>query len=295
MDEDQAGPDPGISPMALVGPDPEPTHGEFMADLYPKVQESLKFSADEHFINDKSTNDEPSELNVEAKVVSIVTIPIYQASLSVPPLSTPVIDLLPSKPTSSTTHATIFTATTTLPPPPQPQSVTESKLAERSRVFTLELSDLPYNIDEVICENVKEAVQIAIKAPLRERFRDLPKADMKEMIQQWMFETGSYKSLPKHLALYEALEASMKREQSNEFFAELAESRKRQCDESKAMNSLLLVHHSLQLPSHLPRRNTASVSDSEDTGYAYRSKSKQRPEWLKPIPEDDMPVTLEPA
>ncbi|GJZ30702.1 hypothetical protein Tco_0575749 [Tanacetum coccineum] len=150
MDEDQAGPDPGISRVALAGPDPEPTHDEFMADLYPKVQESLKFLADEHviledplsstgtlssmknledayaigdqFINDKSTDDEPGKLNVEAKVVSMVTVLIYQASSSVPSLSTPVIDLSPPKPASSTTQTPIFTAATTttttpLPPP----------------------------------------------------------------------------------------------------------------------------------------------------------------------------------
>ncbi|GKD38288.1 hypothetical protein Tco_1258495 [Tanacetum coccineum] len=50
MDEDQAGPDPGIRRVAFVGPDPEPTYGEFMATLYPKVQESLKFPTDEHVI-----------------------------------------------------------------------------------------------------------------------------------------------------------------------------------------------------------------------------------------------------
>ncbi|GKG65358.1 hypothetical protein Tco_0673289, partial [Tanacetum coccineum] len=37
IDEDQAGPDPEISRVALAGPDPEPTNDEFMADLYPKV------------------------------------------------------------------------------------------------------------------------------------------------------------------------------------------------------------------------------------------------------------------
>ncbi|GJT07804.1 retrovirus-related pol polyprotein from transposon TNT 1-94 [Tanacetum coccineum] len=41
MEEDRAGPDPGISRVVLTGLDPEPTHDEFMADLYPKVQESL--------------------------------------------------------------------------------------------------------------------------------------------------------------------------------------------------------------------------------------------------------------
>ncbi|GKF81817.1 hypothetical protein Tco_0240419, partial [Tanacetum coccineum] len=80
--------------VALAGLDPEPMHDEFMATLYPKVQESLKFLADEHviladplsstetlssiknledayaigdqFINDKSTDDELGKLNVEA-------------------------------------------------------------------------------------------------------------------------------------------------------------------------------------------------------------------------------------
>ncbi|GJW45757.1 hypothetical protein Tco_0077403, partial [Tanacetum coccineum] len=174
MDEDQAGPDPGESGVALAGPDPEPTHDEFMTNLYPKVQESLKFLADEHvileeplssteilsliknledaytigdqFINDKSAEDEPRKLNVEAEVISMATVPIFQASSSVPPLSTPVIDLSPPKPASSTTQAPIYTATTTtittLPPPPQQQSTTESKLVERVTALEKKLSDL---------------------------------------------------------------------------------------------------------------------------------------------------------
>nr|GFB32785.1 hypothetical protein [Tanacetum cinerariifolium] len=127
MDEDQARPNLGESRRALAGPDPEPTHDEFMTDLYHKVQETLKFPVDEHFINDKSTKDELEKPNVEAKVVFMVTVLIYQASSSVPLLSTPVlvIDLSPSKPASSTTQAPIFIATTTsttttlLPPPQQ--------------------------------------------------------------------------------------------------------------------------------------------------------------------------------
>ncbi|GJV83088.1 hypothetical protein Tco_1522986 [Tanacetum coccineum] len=265
-------------------------HDEFITDLYPKVQESLKFSADElviledtlsstrtrssmknledayaigdQFINEKSTDDKPGKLNVEAEVVSMVTLLIYQASSSVSLLLTPVIDLSPPKLASSTTQAPIFIATTTttpttLPPPPQQQSTTESELAERvaalekklsdleqnnknldnttqnlgSRVYTLELRDLPHKINEAVRENVKEAVQIALQAPLRDRFRDLFKEDMKEMLHQRMFETGSYKSLPEHIALYEALEASMERAQRDEFLAEKDKSRKRRCDD----------------------------------------------------------------
>ncbi|GJZ37693.1 hypothetical protein Tco_0583884 [Tanacetum coccineum] len=133
MDEDHARSDPGISRVALTGPDPEPTYDEFMANVYPNVQESLKFLADEHviledplsstetlssmknledvfaigdrFFNDKSIKDEPGKLNVEAEVVYMVTVLIYQA------------------------------------------------------VFTLELRDLPHKIDETIRETIKEAAQ----------------------------------------------------------------------------------------------------------------------------------------
>ncbi|GJY50996.1 hypothetical protein Tco_0441843 [Tanacetum coccineum] len=39
--------------------------------------------------------------------------------------------------------------------------------------------------------------------------------------------------------------------------------------------------------------NTANLSDSEDTDSAHLPKIKQRPEWLKPIPEEDRPATPE--
>nr|GFD13886.1 hypothetical protein [Tanacetum cinerariifolium] len=78
------------------------------------------------FFDDKSTEDEPGKQNVDTKVVSMVTIPIHQASTLVPPLSTPIIDLSPPKPKTSPlpksfTTATTETTTTTLllPPPPQ--------------------------------------------------------------------------------------------------------------------------------------------------------------------------------
>ncbi|GJR76697.1 hypothetical protein Tco_0089062 [Tanacetum coccineum] len=204
LDQDQAGSDP----------DPKPTHEKFMANLYPKVQESLKFPADEHviledplssigtlssmnnledayaigdqFINEKSTDDKPGKLNVEAEVASMVTVLIYQAPSLVPPLST--------------------------------------------LVFTLKLRDLPHKINETVHENVKEAVQIALQAPLRDRFRDLSEEDMKEMLHQRMFESGTYKSLLEHIALYEALKASMARAQRDEFLAEKDKSCKRRRD-----------------------------------------------------------------
>nr|GEV55216.1 ribonuclease H-like domain-containing protein [Tanacetum cinerariifolium] len=340
LDQGQArsDPDPGESRRALAGPDPKPTHDEFMNDLYPKVQESLKFRADEHviledpisstgtlssmknledayvvgdqFINDKSTKDEPEKPNVEAKVVSMVTVSIYQASSSVPPLSTPKNKTLDN---------------------------TSQNLG--SRVFNLELIDLPHKIDEAVRESMGEYVHVALQAPLRDRFRELQEADMKEILHQRMFETGTYKSLSEHVALYEALEVSIERANWDELLTEMDKSRKRRCDDQDPPPPLPDLDlskrrrhdtggsgssqpqapqssawkksdtrdappssskqqsnpHAEQPVEDIPMPDTANISDSEDTNYAHLLKIKKRPEWLKPIPDDEKPATPEPA
>ncbi|GJU99455.1 hypothetical protein Tco_1328726 [Tanacetum coccineum] len=184
--------------------------GEEQGDDVANVNRSSKFNGDSlfneesggcihdwgQFLNEKSTEDELGKLNVKAEVVSMVTVPIYQASSSVPPLSTPVIDFSPPKPG-----------------------------------FTLELWDLPHKINQTVNEVVKQAVHVALQALLRDRFRELLETDMKEILHQRMFESGTYKSLPKHVALNEALEVSMERAQRDKFFAEKDKSRKRRRDD----------------------------------------------------------------
>ncbi|GKD23495.1 hypothetical protein Tco_1225198 [Tanacetum coccineum] len=196
MDEDQAGPDPGESRVALAGPDPEPTHDEFMANVYPNVQESLKFPANEHvileeplsssrtlssmknlddaytigdqFLNDISTEDEPGKLNVDSEVVSMVIVPIHQASSLVPPLSTPINYLSPPKPLDARVTA-LEKKFSDLEQKNKNLDNTTWNLG--STVFTLELRDLPHKIDETVRESMKEAVHMALQAPLRDRFR----------------------------------------------------------------------------------------------------------------------------
>ncbi|GKF57879.1 hypothetical protein Tco_0171416, partial [Tanacetum coccineum] len=63
----------------------------------------------------------------------------------------------------------------------------------------------------------------AIQAPLRDRFRDLPEADMKEILHHRMWETNSYKAHEDHKKLYEALEKSMDRDHSDQLLTDLAE------------------------------------------------------------------------
>nr|GFC40021.1 hypothetical protein [Tanacetum cinerariifolium] len=55
------------------------------------------------------------------------------------------------------------------------------------------------------------------------RFRDLPEADMKEILHQRMWETESYKSHEDHMQLFKALEMSMNRDHSEELVQDLAE------------------------------------------------------------------------
>nr|GEY29010.1 hypothetical protein [Tanacetum cinerariifolium] len=72
---------------------------------------------------------------------------------------------------------------------------------------------------------------IAFQAPVRDRFKELLEADMKEILHQRMFESGSYKSLPEHVALYKALEAYIERANRDKFLAEKDKSRKRRRDD----------------------------------------------------------------
>ncbi|GJW10732.1 retrovirus-related pol polyprotein from transposon TNT 1-94 [Tanacetum coccineum] len=290
MDEDQARPDPGESQ--------DPQISSETLSLMKNLDDA--YTIGDQFLNDKSTEDEPRTLNVEAEVVSMVTVPIHQASSSVPPLSTSVIDLSPPKPQKS-------------------KNLDNTTQNLGSRVFTLELRDLPHKIDETVRETIKEVVHVSLQAPLRDRFRDLPEADMKEMLHQRMFESGSYKSHSEHVALYEALKAYMERAQKDEFLTEKDKSRKRRRDDQyppspppKDTNQNKKRRHtsdasapssyskqqsgpySEQPVEDVPMPDTAHMSDSEDTDSVHLPKIKPRPDWLKPVPEEDKPASPKP-
>ncbi|GJU21683.1 hypothetical protein Tco_1155025 [Tanacetum coccineum] len=206
-----------------------------------------------------------------------------------------------------------------------------------SRIFTLELRDLPHKINQTRNEVVKEAVHVALQAPLRDRFRELPEADMKEILHQRMFESGSYKSLPEHVALYESLEASMEHANRDEFLAEKDKSRKRRRDDQDppppppdsdlskkkrhdsdasgskqppapqssawktsdiregpfSSSKQKSVPHSEQPVEDVPIPDDVNISDSEDINTAHLPKIKTRPDWLKPVLEEDRPATPE--
>ncbi|GJW50793.1 hypothetical protein Tco_0092144 [Tanacetum coccineum] len=317
MEEDQAGPYPGQSHVALAGPDPESMHDDFIATVYPQVHESLKHPDEEHvhvenplsstgtlssmknldaytygdqFFNDKPTEEELDKANMETEVESMVTVLIHQASFSVPPLSTSVIDLTPPKhPDLASRVLALEQVCANFKKRHKLQDKTVQGLS--SRVFTLKLRDLPHKIDEAVNEAVKEAVQIALQAPLKERFRDLSKADMKEILHQRMFESGTYQSEPEHVAFYEDLEASMDHDNRDEFLKATAKSRKRRRDDQDPPPppdsdlSKKKRHDSDASGSKQPLAPQSSAWKTSDTREAPSSSSKQ-----KSVPHSEQPV-----
>ncbi|GJV21973.1 retrovirus-related pol polyprotein from transposon TNT 1-94 [Tanacetum coccineum] len=132
---------------------PEQMDDEFTITIYPNVQENLKLLTEDHvileelvsstgtlsslqnlekdlsftdqFFIEKPHKEESGKMNAETKVQSMVSVPIHQDTSSVPPMTSPVIDLMTMQsdsplPTSIETTL-IITTTTSLPPPPQPQ------------------------------------------------------------------------------------------------------------------------------------------------------------------------------
>nr|GEV33838.1 hypothetical protein [Tanacetum cinerariifolium] len=100
-------------------------------------------------------------------------------------------------------------------------------------------SDKPLDVDKnaktkvesmvsiAVSEVVTDAVDWAMQASLRNRFRDLPEAGMIEILHQRMWETESYKTHEDHSLLFEALENLMNRDHSEELAQDLAEAHKK--------------------------------------------------------------------
>ncbi|GKA00933.1 hypothetical protein Tco_0673598 [Tanacetum coccineum] len=153
------------------------------------------------------------------------------------------------------TFATTVTTTTTLllPPPPQQQSSSDPDLA--SRVSAL----------EQVCANFEKRHKLQDKTVqgLSSRVFTLELRDMSHQINQTVNE------VPEHVALYEALKASMDRDNRDEFLEATTK-------------------------SQVPILDDVNILDSEDTDTAHLPKIKTRPDWLKPIPKEDRPETPEP-
>ncbi|GJS60295.1 hypothetical protein Tco_0655079 [Tanacetum coccineum] len=191
---------------------------EFTTMAYPNVQENLKlptedqvrleeptssagtlsslqnldkeFSFTNKFLEEKSQEDEPEKTNIESECIG--------------ELEQHMADLL------------------------QYNLALEERLDKHgSRLYKLENLDIPHQVSKAVDEIVTDAVDWAIQAPLKDRFRDLPEAGMKEIVHHHMWETKSYEAHEDHKKLYEALEKSMDRDHSDQLLTDLAEVRRK--------------------------------------------------------------------
>ncbi|GJV65940.1 hypothetical protein Tco_1476768 [Tanacetum coccineum] len=293
QDEGQAGPNPDAEATdATSQPQPGQMDEEFTTTAYPNIQENLKLTVNEPVIpeepasstgtlsslqhlakdfsfGDQFFNDKPSEANNEKTTAdtedeSMVSVTIHQDTSAIPPMTSPVIDLVsrPDSPnvhqplptTTTTTATTTTTIMTTIPLPPHTQQVSSDSilinrlgeleqhmadlvdanqaLEERldkhgSGLYRLENQDIPKQVSKDVDEIVTDAVDWAMHALLRERFRDLLEADMKEILHNRMWESKSYQTHEDHMTLYEALEKSMARDNRDQLLSDLAEARKK--------------------------------------------------------------------
>nr|GEU29239.1 hypothetical protein [Tanacetum cinerariifolium] len=174
----------------------------------------------------------------------------------------------------------------TLPPPQaQQQSTAEAMM-----------------VSIAVSEVVTDVVDWAMQAPLQNRFRDLPEADMKEILHQRMWETKSYKTHEDHTQLFEALEKSMNRDHSDELAQDLAEA-PGPSGPSRAPGA----SGSSQVPPLPPPPPSSTSQESPSKGFAAPSPSKiaasadyqawtmidirLRQGWWKPFKEE-RPATL---
>nr|GEU70412.1 hypothetical protein [Tanacetum cinerariifolium] len=252
--------------VANVSPQPstEQLYEGFTTTVYPNVEENLKLAIEEPVLleepasssgtlsslqhlsrdfsfGDQFFSDKPSDADktIETEVESMVNVPIQQALSSISLMTSHTIDLT-SRPESpkehqqlkaTTTDTTTTTTTTTLPPQAPQQSTTEAMMERLdkhgARLYTLEQLDIPQQVSIAVSEVVTGPVDWVMQAPLRNRFRDLPEADMKVILHQRMWESDSYMSHEDHMQLFEALEKSINRDHSEELAHDLAEAQKK--------------------------------------------------------------------
>nr|GEX78627.1 E-beta-farnesene synthase [Tanacetum cinerariifolium] len=108
--------------------------------------------------NPSKTHNNKATAETEAK--SMVFVTIQQDMSSIPLMTSPIIDLTsrPESPKRLDSHG--------------------------ARLYTLEQLDIPHHVSKAVNEVVTDAVDWAMQDPLRNRFRDLPEADMKEILHQ---------------------------------------------------------------------------------------------------------------
>nr|GEU48343.1 reverse transcriptase domain-containing protein [Tanacetum cinerariifolium] len=281
QDEGQAGPNPGDHDEGQAGPNPSIQY------------EGQAGSNPDQFFVKKQQDEDPGKTNVEAEVQSMVSVPIHQDTSLVPLLTTPGIDLTTLQSgsplsTSTTTTSAVMTTTTISRPPPQPQqSIADPTLTKR-------IDKLEQHMVNLIQHNLA----------LEES--DLPTVDMKEILQQRMFEDKSYESHEDHKKFYDALEKSLEHDYSEQLLSDLEEA----CQKKRKRRDVPRTPSGSPTPQPPPPpppigasgaldnsilNEQVHFSNDEDSGNDHLPKADSRKDWWKPLPAEERPATPEPA
>nr|GEU59801.1 hypothetical protein [Tanacetum cinerariifolium] len=216
--------------VANVSPQPstEQLYEGFIATIYPNVQENLKLAIEEPVLLEEPTSSAGtlSSLQHLSRDFSFGDQFFSDKHSDANKSTKTKVESMQLKATTTDTTTTT-TTTTTLPPPQAPQqSMTEAMMVKRIGELEHILADM-IQVSIAVSKVVMDAVDWAMQAPLCNHFRDLPEADMKEILQQRMWESDSHKSHEDHMKLFEALENSINRDHSEELAHDLAEAWKK--------------------------------------------------------------------
>nr|GEV08065.1 retrovirus-related Pol polyprotein from transposon TNT 1-94 [Tanacetum cinerariifolium] len=259
-DEGQARPNPGVqdkgqarsNPEAIdasTQQNPEQMDEEFTTTAYLNVQENLKLPSEDPFFMEKQQEKELGKTNFEAEVRSRVSVPIHQDTSLVPPMTTLVIDLTTSQSGS---------------PLPTSSATTSARIDELKQHM---VNLLQYNL------------------ALEES--DLPAVDMKEILQQRMFENKSYESHEDNKKLYDALEKSLPLPLPPSAGASGAPAGLSRTQELSSTDSLISDDSILDEQEHL--------SDDEYSRNDHLPTANSKKGWWKPLLAEERPATPEPT
>nr|GEV42475.1 retrovirus-related Pol polyprotein from transposon TNT 1-94 [Tanacetum cinerariifolium] len=239
-------------------PHPEQMDEGFTATAYPKVQENLKLTVEEQVILEEaaSSTGTLSSLQHLTKDLRFDDLFFHDKHYKAD-----------NEKTIAETEAE-STVSVTIQQDTQQASGGEVRQSRGTFIHIRE-SRYTSKVSKAVDEIVTDAVDWAIQAPLRNRFRDLPEADLKEILHQRMWETNSYKTHEDHMMLYEALEKSMNRDHTDELLKDLAEAGKKK---KKSCNSPNTPPGS---PPHQPPPPLPLAGPSGTSGSPGASRSSQ--------------------
>ncbi|GJT92544.1 hypothetical protein Tco_1081389 [Tanacetum coccineum] len=202
------------------------------------------------------------------------------------------------------------TTTTSPPPPPQQQQgFSDSILIKRIGELEHHMTDL---VSKVVDEIVTDTVDWALQAPLMDRFRDLPEADMKEILHHPIWETNSYTAHEDHKQLKKKKRhASPKTPPgsppyqpppppppadppSSSKTAASAQYTAWTTTDSRHKPSVSSIPEDLHMDDDTAPDEQVHLSDDEDIGSEHIPTVNLRQSWWKPLTED-RPATPEPT